>query len=718
MRSPNGLGVGRLDRPAPEQLPAEPGPARAGSSSAATPNSCGISSSARKAPNGPMKLRAAGDAGLEERRRVARVVGGEAIEQHQRRARRPASPRSSAPAVWIPSRVGAMAASDLHHDRDDHRPALGAPPEEAPELVAHPLAGQRRVEPLLGGACRPALSPRARPASSPSSARSSASRRSRASRSRGGARAARLRSTHDDGDDDAVRRQVAAVAHHHVLDLDAPPRSRSTRPAATRSPRARAPSAPTAARRRPRPRSTRSAARPACARPAARAARACGTRRGSGPGSAGASAAAAPRRSSRLPWPETWTRGRARVHHVAAAPERLPIRRETAALVARDRARRETTVSPGPDGELAMLADADRESAESGSPWLPETKHERPRAERARRARPGRAAQRRRAAQQAEVEGDLDVVDHAPADEGDRPAAARPRRSATRWMRGIEVAKQDTSTRPRVRAKTSSKAGTTASSPRGARRAARRWCCRRAARARRGRPSARERVDVGALVGRGRGVDLEVAARQHDAGRRLDGQRRGCRARCARRGSGARGRGRSRPGSPGTSVRSSARDAALLQPPAREAEGEPAAVDRAPAPPRARRTARRCGPRGRGSAGSPRTRPARSARYSKSGTIESTPGISAAGNSIPGIDEQEMLLPTRAPARSGRTRRARRAGRDARRSLTVRSIQALRPSRPLPSRPPRAERTPQPIGSPRACDPSMLRNLKYSLRLG
>ena len=44
-----------------------------------------------------------------------------------------------------------------------------------------------------------------------------------------------------------------------------------------------------------------------------------------------------------------------------------------------------------------------------------------------------------------------------------RPAAAAS--PATFWMRGTEVAKQETSTRPRVRASTSSKAGTTASSP-------------------------------------------------------------------------------------------------------------------------------------------------------------------------------------------------------------------------------------------------------------
>ena len=84
-------------------------------------------------------------------------------------------------------------------------------------------------------------------------------------------------------------------------------------------------------------------------RPAARAGPACGTRRGWAPGSAGARGWSSSTRSSWLPWPETWTRGRAAVHHVAAAAEQVADDARDRALVAGDRrARRARPCRPGP----------------------------------------------------------------------------------------------------------------------------------------------------------------------------------------------------------------------------------------------------------------------------------------------------------------------------------------------------------------------------------
>ena len=117
-------------------------------------------------------------------------------------------------------------------------------------------------------------------------------------------------------------------------------------------------------------------------------------------------------------------------------------------------------------------------------------------------------------------------------------------RSATRCIRGIEVAKQETRTRPGVAFEDCLEGGDDGFLALGEPLAARRWCCRTAERGHRGAPRG-EALHVRAFVGRRRGVDLEVAAHHTTpAGVSIARARR--RGRCGPRGSGGRGTVRSR----------------------------------------------------------------------------------------------------------------------------------------------------------------------------
>src|SRR5258708_22619564 len=126
---------------------------RRGRSRAVTPNSCGSRSWARKAPAGPMKLRAGPVARARKKRagswglKVARLMSSISAKPKDK------NPRSSAPRVDLLGSVP-MAFLDLHHYGDYHRPALGAAAEEATQLPPHPFLGQLAVQPLLA---RPAL---------------------------------------------------------------------------------------------------------------------------------------------------------------------------------------------------------------------------------------------------------------------------------------------------------------------------------------------------------------------------------------------------------------------------------------------------------------------------------------------------------------------------------------------------------------------------------
>ena len=241
------------------------------------------------------------------------------------------------------------------------------------------------------------------------------------------------------------------------------------------------------------------------------------------------------------------------------------------------------------------------------------------------------------------------VVGHAAADEADGAAAAARATSAARWMRGMEVAKQETRTRPRVRAKISSKAGIRSSSPPVRPRTSTLVLSERRASTPRS-PQRGEGLHVGALVGGASRADLEVAAREHHARRGLDGEGQAVERRCARRGSGCTRKGPSVDGLPGDEHAEVGLDAALPQPAPREAEGEAAAVDRR------RRRLQREGQRadvvlvavGEEDA----VQPARPWRGSGSRARWSPrPGSSALRKSTPRVDEQRDAPPTPAPAR-------------------------------------------------------------------
>ena len=234
-----------------------------------------------------------------------------------------------------------------------------------------------------------------------------------------------------------------------------------------------------------------------------------------------------------------------------------------------------TTVSPGPAATSRCSPTLIMESAESGSPWLPDT-NTTARPPPSPVSEPGeiRAPSERRRRPRSSATSALSTMRRPRKATGRR---ARTARSATRWMRGIDVAKQETSTRPRVRARTSSNAGRTASSP-----PVSPGCSTfvlsesRASTPR--SPHCGERVDVGALVGRRRGVDLEVAARQHDPGRRLDREGEAVEDAVGDP-DGVHPEGTDLHRLAGDEGAQVGVDAALLEPLAREAEGEAAAVD-------------------------------------------------------------------------------------------------------------------------------------------
>ena len=203
--------------------------------------------------------------------------------------------------------------------------------------IAHPLAGERGVEPLLGGrAVERRLEQARRPPPAARPARS-ASTKPRVTISGGDSRRPVWRSRTTIGHHDALGREVPPVAHHDVLDLRRRRPGRAAR--ARRATRAslRAPAGPRrAARRRPRPAGRGRRGSPA-AHGEARVLRehavlAVDRARGS----AAARGASSSTRSSWLPWPETWTRAVPRVHHVAAEAEQVADEARHRALVAGD----------------------------------------------------------------------------------------------------------------------------------------------------------------------------------------------------------------------------------------------------------------------------------------------------------------------------------------------------------------------------------------------
>ena len=222
-----------------------------------------------------------------------------------------------------------------------------------------------------------------------------------------------------------------------------------------------------------------------------------------------------------LPCPETWTFSRPGCTTSQPWRKRLPIRWDTTrpfpGMTRADR----TTVSPGPTASSRCSPRLTSESAESASPWLPETKTS---------ARlpaslwiwPGvswAASGTRR------DRGPSRCPRCPPSDVRrtrlgvSRDARRRPRAA----IRGIEVAKQETSTLPGVRATMSSKAGITSVFAAGD---AGHLDVGAVGEERQDTavPPRRDRLEIGPLLGRRGRVDLEIAACENDACRGLDSE--------------------------------------------------------------------------------------------------------------------------------------------------------------------------------------------------
>ena len=372
-----------------------------------------------------------------------------------------------------------------------------------------------------------------------------------------------------------------------------------------------------------------------------------------------------------------------------------------AALVAGDRPRREHHGVARAGGHVAVLAQADHRERRERLALAARDEHQRARGERV--AQVGRVEPRHAAElQQAEVERRLGVVDHAAAEEGDRPA--RGGRETGHVLdarhRGREARDEHTPAGAREHLLESRDHGVLAGrEPRlldvgavGEQR-------QHAAFA-----PLRERRDVGALVGLRLRVDLEVAARQHDTGWRLDRERQAVddAVRDADRVH-AEGSDLDRLAEPQRPELGA--HAPLLETPPREAEREPTAVDG--------RRRRRERVRERADVVLVAVRQQDSAHAVAAlgevlevGDDEVDAGHLGGGEEHAGVEQQQVVLPledhrvqpelTQAPERNEA---------DHSRSFTRGSILRCAPRDPRPSLPTKAAPAPQPIGSRRASTP-------------
>ena len=216
--------------------------------------------------------------------------------------------------------------------------------------------------------------------------------------------------------------------------------------------------------------------------------------------------------------------GGARMHHVAAAAEQVADQPRDDALVAGDRARREHHGVARADGHVAVLVEADHRERRERLALAAGDEHERARGERVAERRRARARVGAAELQQARDRARSRCC-RACAGRGSRPAG---RLGGEPGHASGCAGSRSRSRRP-ARARACARAPPRRRGPRRPRpacaRAAPRWCCRRAAPARRARPTPRAPRRRCALRACACGVDLEVAAREHDAGRRLDRQR-------------------------------------------------------------------------------------------------------------------------------------------------------------------------------------------------
>jgi hypothetical protein len=225
----------------------------------------------------------------------------------------------------------------------------------------------------------------------------------------------------------------------------------------------------------------------------------------------------------------------------------------------------------------------------------------------------------------------------------------------------------------------------------------------------------RERLEVGALVGPGLGVDLEVAARDDDAGRRLDGEGEAVED-AVRDADRVHAEGPDLDGPARRERAQVGRDTALLQALARETERQAAAVDR-----------------GGGGLEGVGERPdvvlvpvgqddaAQAARalgeVLEVGDDRVYAGQVGRGEEHPRVQEQHMLLPLEDErVQSELTEAAEGNESDRRRVVVVACSQPLAPAgTALRASQSAARSTTDSVSA--LLDPSRLRNLKYSLRL-
>ena len=282
-------------------------------------------------------------------------------------------------------------------------------------------------------------------------------------------------------------------------------------------------------------------------------------------------------------------------------------------------------------------------------------------------------------------------------------------------MRGIDVAKQETSTRPRVRSRTCSNAGQDGLLAAGEAGQLDVGAVREE-RENAAVAPLRERVDVGALVGRRRGVDLEVAAREHHPGRRLDREGEAVED-AVRHPDGVHAEGADLHGLAGHERPQLRLDTALLEPLAGEAEGEAAPVDGR------RRGRERVGQRADVVLVAVREEdPAEPLRalgeVLEVGHDRVDPGHLGGREEHTGVEQQEVLLPLQHEGVEAELAEpAERDEADRRRVVGARSNQALAPGGSLLEASQIAANSTTDSVSVRL-DPSTLRNLKYSLRLG
>jgi len=213
---------------------------------------------------------------------------------------------------------------------------------------------------------------------------------------------------------------------------------------------------------------------------------------------------------------------RAGVHHVAAASVEIADQARDAALVAGDRARRENGRVARPGRQIAVLAEADHRERRERLALAARDEHERARGERV--AEIGGVEPRDAAElQQAQVERRLGVVDHAAAEERDRPArrGGEPGHVLDARHRGREARDEHAPARARERLLEGGHHGVLAGRVPGLLDVGAIGEQRQHAAV----APLRECRDVGALVQLRPRVDLEVAARQHHAGGRLDRER-------------------------------------------------------------------------------------------------------------------------------------------------------------------------------------------------